>query len=240
MRILPTLAIFVLLSSAALADEPKAARPDAKASKTEESLPSMVTVEILNALIGPCKADGTKWDGIGHCDKKAQSQMTQLTSQQVVGAVLKNFNLYGQAAAIMQGMGGSILSKEEKPDPFGTVEVCTDNEFHPDLKHNFFPKGVFLKDTYTPDFPNYEFKQIPLNKGTRLRITLWDKDLTKDDFIGKAELTYDDLVAALKAGKIFQVMVADQTQNQLLFVGISVRPGKTTPSADVAGVVPSK
>ena len=58
----------------------------------------------------------------------------------------------------------------------------------------------------------------------RLRVTVIDEDLWEDDPIGVAEINYDDVVAALEAGEVYQVKVAEQTQNQLLFVGISVMP----------------
>ena len=42
------------------------------------------------------------------------------------------------------------------------------------------------------------------------------------DPIGVAEINYEDVVAALESEQVYQVKVADQTDNQLLFVGISV------------------
>jgi len=236
MRFKALLVLGALASTGALAEDakkPEIGSEDKTTQDAKADLPKTVSVEVLSALIGPSKVDGSKWDGIGHVKPEVQQQVQRIAAQKVVAlaglAVGVAAAPYTAAVSLMSGIGTSFLSKEDKPDPYGTVEVAVDNEYQPAMKRDLYPRGGFEKDTFMPSFPDGAFQRIPLKKGTRFRVTLWDKDLTKSDFIGKAEITYDDLVAALNAGKIYQVMVADQTQNQLLFIGIAVRPAKENP-----------
>ena len=70
------------------------------------------------------------------------------------------------------------------------------------------------------------WKNVPLGHGARAKLTLFDKDLTKSEPIGTAEITEQDMQAALAAGKVYQVRVDDQTNRQLLFIAISVQAAK--------------
>ena len=83
-----------------------------------------------------------------------------------------------------------------------------------------------FEDTYTPIWPSPTpgWSQVPLISDLRFRFNLFDEDLVNDDPIGVAEVNYADVVAALKDGHIFQVELAAQTNNQLLFVAMSVMP----------------
>jgi hypothetical protein len=56
----------------------------------------------------------------------------------------------------------------------------------------------------------------------RILVELWDDDLVNDDPIGAAEINSTDLMDALVAQQKFYVRVDDQTEGQLLFLGISV------------------
>ncbi|MDW8251540.1 MAG: C2 domain-containing protein, partial [Myxococcales bacterium] len=79
------------------------------------------------------------------------------------------------------------------------------------------------QDTFHPTWTGIVFDQVPLVEGLRLRIQLFDADdIGSDDPIGTAELTYEDVVAALSYEQVLHVRVYEQTQGQLLFVGISV------------------
>jgi hypothetical protein len=79
-----------------------------------------------------------------------------------------------------------------------------------------------FKDTYTPMWSDATLHGVVASSEIRLRITLIDQDVVEDDPIGVVELTEADLVAARTAGRVHHVQVSEQSQNQILFVGISV------------------
>ncbi|MBS2033074.1 MAG: hypothetical protein JST54_34695 [Deltaproteobacteria bacterium] len=214
----------------AFGDDPKPAKPSA--APDSAPLPKFVRVEILSALVGPCKVDGTKWDGMGKCDAGAQDKIAKLLPSKMaaLAAAASGLNPAGAATTILASVSTGVLAKEDKPDPYGIVEVAVGDDWKSDLKFGLLSEKKPAKDNFAPEFPPHEVK-VPLEKGTRFRVQMFDKDLTKSDDIGRAEIGYDDLVAALNAGKIWQVPVADQTQNQLLFIGIEVRPVADSPNA---------
>ena len=63
---------------------------------------------------------------------------------------------------------------------------------------------------------------VPVDSDVRIAVTLWDLDLVNDDPIGSVEINSSDLKDALAAQQKFEVRVDDQTDGQLLFIGISV------------------
>jgi len=186
----------------------------AEAAAASTTASKRVNVSIVSATIGPCKADGKKWDGIGNAPAGAAAQIAKL---------LLDDNPY---TGIAQALAGITMASTDKPDPYGFVEVAVDGEFKPNLKRNLYPDGKIVKDTFTPQFPTNEWRAIPLDRGTRFRVTLIDKDIAQDDPIGTVEINDRDLRAALEAEKVYQVKVADQSQNQVLFIGLSVREAK--------------
>jgi|TARA_R110002033_G_scaffold165821_1_gene203881 hypothetical protein len=68
---------------------------------------------------------------------------------------------------------------------------------------------------------NAGYKNWPLYKENRFRISLWDADLFKNDPIATVELTYNDEMNAIKVEKTTWINVAEQGNNQLLFIQIS-------------------
>jgi hypothetical protein len=168
--------------------------------------PQLVHVSILGALIGPSKADGRPWDGPGHVDPESMSK--------VISALAKT-NAYAAATTVVLGLSMDALSK---PDPYGYAELLAPNPVaRVDLP-------LMYKDTFTPGWSSAEFSDVALRKGARIRVTLVDKDLSNDDLIGTVELTRNDLRAALEAGTVYPVRVAEQSANQVLFINVSVAP----------------
>lgn len=167
-------------------------------------MPTSVTVSIVGALIGPGKADGRTWDGPGHIDANAMGS--------VVGALAKA-NAYMAAAAVVGALSMDAFSK---PDPYGYADLLAPNQ----IARVALP--LTYKDTFTPSWPGAELRNVPLRDGVRIRITLIDKDLSNDDPMGTVELNRNDLMAALEAGAVYPVRVAEQSANQVLFINVSV------------------
>jgi hypothetical protein len=109
----------------------------------------------------------------------------------------------------------------EKPEPFGSAEL-----FAPGLA----TQAVQLdrrgqRDTFTPSWEGPPtWRNVPLSPTTRIRVLLSDRDIEYHDPMGTCDINYGDLVTALQARRVHHVKVADQTYQQVLFVGIEVWP----------------
>jgi hypothetical protein len=81
-------------------------------------------------------------------------------------------------------------------------------------------------NTFAPTFAMRPgWSDLALNEELRVAVSLTDEDdlLTgEDDPIGTVVIDYDDIVAALKQGGVYQVPTHDQGTGTILFVGISV------------------
>jgi hypothetical protein len=206
-------ALRMALALAALLTGSRSVAAEAQESQLEpRKLPEKVSIAIVNATVGPVKFGNKSWD----CCAKVPADMGVRVAKLLLATVAPQEELAALVAA-------PFLAGEAAPDPFGWADVAINGEYVPRLRHSFFPPGQCKRNTFTPIFPSFEWRDIPLDAGTRIKVTLFDKDLVKNDDIGVAEINHADLVAALRAQKIYQVKVAEQTQNQLLFVGISVR-----------------
>ena len=80
-----------------------------------------------------------------------------------------------------------------------------------------------VQDNYTPIWPDvWRYVNVPIDSDVRILVSLWDSDLVNDDPIGAPEINSTDLMNALTAQRKYEVRVDDQTDGQLLFIGISV------------------
>lgn len=179
------------------------------------NLPARVDISIKNATIG-IKSNGEEWDGHGRVSKEAMEQITKLAKLPTLQAVA-----LGTAGALV----GALASIKDPPDAQGTAKIlgCSTPVEAFELAQK--------DDTFTPSWEQVTWHGVPFERTMRVEVSLVDSDrdglvgvLGGEDGIGTAQMTYDDLVDALVVGKVLQVNVADQTNNQLLFVGISVMP----------------
>jgi hypothetical protein len=175
-------------------------------------LPDRVTVSMVEATVAPFDEKGRDWDGGGPV---AAQLVSGLTSAMAGGGKRKEGEK--KAAAVIGFVAQAAARGISAPDPKGWAEVQ-----YPGAP----PARVRLSETSNslrPHFANARWTGVVLHDDTRLRIHLEDDDpIGSNELIGTAELNYDDLVDALESQKIWQVAVADQTHNQLLYVGISV------------------
>ena len=164
----------------------------------------LATVEVMSALVSVGKADGSKWDGFGKVNPRAVQGLVQ--------AVLSK-SPYTAVASMVAGAG---MEASSKPDPAGYAEFLDGDQ---GLRRLDLPK---IQDTFTPMW-GVGWQGVHVSKNSRLRIVLWDVDLRLNDPIGTVEVTGQQLLDAGLEGKVVQISVADQSNNQLLYVGISVR-----------------
>jgi hypothetical protein len=171
-------------------------------------LPEFVNVEVRQALIGPTKMGGAPWDGPGHIEPQAIS---------AVSLALEAPDPY---TAVLSAFANPIIAGLEKPEPKGSVRaVSTDG-----TQVLAMVELRKMRDTITPLWSEAFLRNVPLNPSVRVEITLTDEDFSNDDPIGAATIRFDDLVAALHAGSVYHVPIADQTHRQALFVDLSVYP----------------
>jgi hypothetical protein len=169
-----------------------------------------VTVRFEGALVGPGKVDHTTWD-------ESTSDIPQAAWDGLTQA-LAAANPY---AAVVTLMAGPLLAPVAKPDPYGTVSV--DGVGVASQIQDLVPMASAPQDSFVVVAPSPPgWTGVRLDKDIRFRVHLLDSDLVYDDEIGVATINTDDLKAALEERKIHHVNVAGQTNNQLLFVDVSV------------------
>lgn len=173
----------------------------------EQTLPPFVNVEVRGALIGPSKFGGAAWDGLGRLDD---------SDQQGLARALAAVEPY---AAVLSFFANPALAALERPEPSGHVRAAVNGVVVQQLD-----LPLAQHDTLTPLWNNARITRVPLVVDTRLEIELYDKDLVNDDAMGAATITASDMTAALRVGTVHHVRVAEQTNNQVLFIDISVEP----------------
>ena len=168
-----------------------------------------VSVTIKDAIIGPAKADGNPWDGFGSVD------------QGVLHAVADALVGTNPVAAVLAALGNPALLAVSKPDPFGWAQASVFGTIGDAYWLAQDPPA--MQDTVTPTWPyGWYYQNVPIDSDVRIGVTVIDSDLSTNDAIGSAEINSDDLKDALAAQQKFEVRVDDQTDGQLLFIGISV------------------
>jgi hypothetical protein len=166
-----------------------------------------IGIELVNATIGPSKFSGAKWDGYG-----------QVSTD--VAAALATALTMPEPNAVIAMLASSFATRPfEAPDVFGVACVfsgatCIEKRPLASREHS-------RQDTLTPQF-RASWHRVELRPGVSVRVRLVDADVAEHDLIADAEIPFAELEAALRSGSVYQVNVADQTQNQLLFLGIRV------------------
>jgi len=180
----------------------------AGSSGSSQSVPPFLTIEIVSALVGPSKIDGTQWDGTG-----------EVPSDLVLGlAAALGAGVFAPVFSFMVTEAAQVAGK---PDPFGYTEINAVGEW--DFRQDLATIDTNTEDTFAPNWPMpVGWSNVPYSENIRIRLVLKDEDLVNDDDMGVAEINAADVAAAWAAKKIYQVRVAEQTANQILYVGISV------------------
>jgi hypothetical protein len=170
-----------------------------------------VTVQVIGALIGPGTYSHEPWDADG----------TQISTEtwQKLAAALSSTNPYLAASALVVN---PVLAGTKAPDPFGTARLDIGQGIG--TTYELANNSNNPEDTYLPVWPGLAvWQHVPIEESLRLQVKIEDEDLINHDGIGVAEITKQDLLDALASGQTYQVPVARQTNDQLLFIGISVR-----------------
>jgi hypothetical protein len=168
-------------------------------------LPPAVRVEFRQALLGPMKVGGAPWDGPG------------AVQPETVNAVTLALGAVNPQAELLALFANPAIAALDKPEPYGEARVVIAGSPIVVVKID----GA-ERDTLTPIWTTVALDRVPLQPDVRVEVTLYDRDLVNDDPMGAATITQQDLIAALQAGRIHHVRVAEQTNQQVLFLDISV------------------
>lgn len=185
-----------------------------------------VDIAFLGALIAPTKHDSRTWDATFGFKKVPTQNLASLLMPGVAQATIVQTILEGAPK-------GSVA-----PDVIGTIkqvgETSKGYESIASTPIGLATRLTVTRDSYTPVFTT-EYQSWPIFKTTRFRIRLWDKDLSDNDAIGTVEITPDDIQKAIDAGTPVWINVADQSQNQLLYIQISAIKAKENGVQRVVG-----
>ncbi|MEP7123019.1 MAG: hypothetical protein ABJE95_18975 [Byssovorax sp.] len=157
------------------------------------------------------------WDGICSLQPKDFNKVAE--------ALAQTGDPQEIAAAVAAVVAGYANEAYAPPDPLGTASIWNNGGYG--LGINLALQDNNDEDTFTPSWPgdpasgNVLGWKGPFTKDWRIRISLSDEDLVNDDSIGVVEVGYDDIVAALKYGKVYSVRVSEQGSGVILFVNIS-------------------
>jgi hypothetical protein len=171
-----------------------------------------VTFRVEDAMVSPTKADGTPWD-----------EATPLDEPKARDRIVSAMDHSANAKAAYDAAKSAIRNFGEaggRPDVGGRASV--DNGDAQQSTRTLDGD----KDTFTPHFGT-EWTHVALTHWTTVHMYFVDHDPGGDDDIAAVVLSPLDLAEALKTpGKVHHVRVDDQTNGQVLFVGISVTPEK--------------
>jgi hypothetical protein len=184
---------------------------DEASAECQQQRSMTVTVELQSALIGPGKLDHTSWDGNG------EMVSTEIWSN--LASALAGASPYTAAAGLLVN---PVLAGTRAPDAMGTARLDIGQSVGQPLI--LADASSNIEDSYSPSWATPAlWGNVPLDQNVRIKVDLTDEDLLNHDSIGVAEINSSHLVDALAAGKVYHVPVADQTNQQILFLGISVR-----------------
>ena len=177
-----------------------------------------MSVQIVDAIIAPGKADGTSWDETydGYVPASVLTELGDRASRRE--SCWRDVS----RPRWPPNLNNAIELVRTKPDAYGTAQATTFGVAG-DAYWLAHDRSDAIQDNYTPIWPyGWHYTNVPIDSDVRILVNLSDKDLVNDDPIGAAEINSTDLMDALAAQQKFYVRVDDQTAGQLLFIGISV------------------
>lgn len=181
--------------------------------------PTFATVSVLGVTIGPGKSDGSQWDGFFSIPAGLALEVAR--DMQAPNDYVVTLDLLNRAS---QGLA--------KPDIYGEAQLLVQG-----VNTGSIPMPLSVEDSFSPTWPRVGWLHVPLDEDVRLRVSLMDDDMTSPDSVGIFELSPEVLREALKEGKVLQVDVSAQTQQQVLFCAISVSR-ETLSTPNVPGPAP--
>lgn len=178
-------------------------------AKDADELPEVfeADIAILSAFVGPGMAspsgDGETWDGFGSVSAEVFTALASLynpTLGEVVDVLADELDYY------------------DAPDPFGEASLNVGDGYDDEV--DLIPEDEDVYEVAWDGPPTFE--AVELDGDTRIRVKLWDEDISEHDTIGTAVVEEEDLREAYVQGDVYDVWVGEQTDMQLLFVSVEV------------------
>lgn len=182
-----------------------------------------VSIYVVGAIVAPSKADGEYWDPPpGRVPQWLTDKVTlmindaagigALTNAPGIGEPIRNFESW----LLSEGVN-SVLDLVHAPDPKGQAVLSVGGRI---VGRVALPQR---DNTYTPRW--YQgWSRVDWVSDLSIRMTLMDSDTQRDDLIGDVVIEQNDLEEALADGKPHYIPMAALSNNQLLFVIVTVTP----------------
>ena len=124
-------------------------------------------------------------------------------------------------ARVLSALADPAVAALEKPEVKGTAWLAGQGRARE-------VKTIFtVQNTFTPLFQPYlVWPSVPTDGNTTVHVTLIDDDLVFDDPMGSFDLNVSDFALAYEQARVIEVPVHRQTDGQVLFAKIAVRPGR--------------
>jgi hypothetical protein len=165
-------------------------------------------VAITDITVGLAKADGRPWDGPG-------GSVTD-GDYQALAAALGAIDPVAAVAPILARPSVAALDKPE-------VKLTATLFLGTGRQDSQVARGQ--RDSMRPMLsPEPTWQHLPLDSSVRIQVDVIDEDFAFDDPVGTFIINGQDLQIAARKGKVYQLVVADQTGRSVLFVGLNVIP----------------
>jgi hypothetical protein len=169
----------------------------------------LVTFRIVDVMISPTRLDGKPWDVAAQLDEPGARDKV-VTAMNHAANAKKAYDAASDALSRLGDTWGGL--------PDVGVNASVDPGDGKPQARSFSGD----KDSLTPHF-DARWDHVPLSHWTTVHMYFVDQDAAGKTDIGAVVLSPLDLAAALKEnGKVHHLRVDDQTNGQILFVGISV------------------
>jgi hypothetical protein len=204
-----TLALASTLMACAASSSPTGIRAGSLRADGEGT--ELVTVRLVDAMISPTRLDGRPWDVAVQLEGSG-------ARDRVVSAMNHAANAKGAYDAAASVLGHVADGSSGLPDVRVKASVDTGDG---KAQASSFDGET---DSLTPHF-RARWEHVVLTRWTMVHMYFVDADEAGASDIGAVVLSPLDLAAALEEkGKVHHLRVDDQTNGQILFVGIAVDP----------------
>lgn len=179
----------------------------------EPAAKRFATVQLLGVRMGLGRPDGTAWDfDLGTAPQKEDVR--------AIGAILdKDSPPALKIAAIKDVFARPTAKVVSKPDLQGSAALLVDGVVTTTLQ---LP---LVSDTLTPEWKKIAWKKVPVDATGKIRVMLVENDWKVNEPVEPFEIVHAHVAAALEhPGKPHSVLVADQTEREVLVVTFSATP----------------
>ena len=184
----------------------------APANSVRGPLPPFVEVSLLGVTVAPFKRDHTSWD--------AQLPVSSAIVDRVSRAIAAPSEAEA-LAKVITALADPAVASLERPEVKGTAWIAGQGKAREQ-------RTIFAtQNTFTPLFQPYlTWPSVPTDGATTIHVVLIDDDLVFDDPMGSFDLNLSDFARAYDEARVVEVPVHRQTDGQVLFAKIAVRPGR--------------